>query len=281
MAEVPPSSPGGRMRRRDPQTCAVAPALLAARASGHLNEADRARLARHLSRCDRCRTLEAAFARGERAYLAAESELMDAATGSLLVKALAAAAPTGAAPGDDAAADQPPATGEDVPARDTRPARPDRAEPAASAPDFPVIPPISPYAPMQTSAPRDAPDPDEQLGETMEWSAVRRAGDADDAQAHANGAEPRAPATNTTGSPAGDSAPMGKSGRALRAIVPTIVLATAAAVALSVAGAFRKDPPPAPPAAAPVTAGLPSPVTTPLPLPPAAAEKPGAGATTP
>lgn len=58
---------GARIKVRDPN-CDRMPTMLAARAVGHLNEADLERVARHLWRCEGCRLVEAAFARAEQAY---------------------------------------------------------------------------------------------------------------------------------------------------------------------------------------------------------------------
>lgn len=67
-AAAPRSMPLRARLRGGPAACLLVPELLAARAERELTGADVARLARHLARCPACRSAEARFRAGERAY---------------------------------------------------------------------------------------------------------------------------------------------------------------------------------------------------------------------
>lgn len=140
MARVTQPPPGGRRRRgARTETCALVPTLLAARAAGALGSADRNRLARHLTRCEGCRGIEEAFRVAELSYRHPPNPEVDAATASMILSALTAAAPIGPL-ADDAKADTvdfalepPPESTDDgvAPVEDAGPAQP----PAEPEPD--------------------------------------------------------------------------------------------------------------------------------------------------
>lgn len=164
--------------RRGPQTCALVPELLAARAEGALSDADRLRLSRHLQRCRTCATVQERFGAAEAAYRSPPDAAPDARASAMIVAALtkrAGAGPAPAAPGESEdpgrrlaavlatpiAADptrEPDAITPDDAARDARPQEPD--------------------APTADRQERDTTDPDRHDADTP--TADRREPDAED-----------------------------------------------------------------------------------------------------
>jgi hypothetical protein len=235
MARVPGTAHGARLHRRDTANCPRIPALLAARAGGLLGDADEERLSRHLAHCERCRAVEAAFARAERAYHAPRAQALAPATESFLVAALGAAAPIVAT------------------AQDPEPGN--RSQPAA----LPLT------AGVQDADDHDEPAPsvaagtaDDTLGETMEWDALpaipaRPAPRVAHAGSVLEGGRER-------------SARGGGGGRVLRLVLPVIVVLAGGVGALVVAGVFGGNDPAPPVQRDTSSRDLERPVTTPLPV---------------
>jgi hypothetical protein len=146
--------------------CELVPELLAARAERELGEADLTRLARHLERCDPCRTAEDRFRVGERAYRDAPDEppppfasraimaaLLTAAPNAHAAEPAAAAQPAAPAPPATAAEPNPPATASE-PTAPTPPATASEpSAPASAAEPAPPAPDEAPPVPRHTATP--------------------------------------------------------------------------------------------------------------------------------
>lgn len=97
LTPVPTPAPSLRnrlgVRGASPETCALVPGLLAARAEGELSAPDRERLAKHLERDASCRRLADAVERAERAYTSPPARTVPIGALTEIMLALAGAAP--------------------------------------------------------------------------------------------------------------------------------------------------------------------------------------------
>jgi len=131
---------------RGPQTCALVPELLAARAEDALSDADRLRLSRHVQGCQTCEAAQRRFSAAEATYHNPPDAPPDATTTAAIVGALSPASPRGQTavaepvPADAgqrlaAALATPISASPSTRIRDTRPGEPEAADPGPDWPD--------------------------------------------------------------------------------------------------------------------------------------------------
>ncbi len=120
-------------RRRGPQTCALVPELLAARAEGALSDADRLRLSRHVQRCGTCQATQSRFGAAEAAYRSPPDAAPDARATAMIVAALTKRVGMGDTPG----AGEPDDPGRRLAAVLATPIRGDAGQTAADGDDAP------------------------------------------------------------------------------------------------------------------------------------------------
>ncbi len=304
IAPTPPAD--GGLRRKlgagrglgAPETCALIPGLLAARAEGALSPADEERLARHLERHSACRALADAVERAEGDYASPPSRIVPIGALAEIMLALTAAAPITAAPEMelDLAEVVPPATEPGEPESYAPPVPEPAPDPqTAPEPEPPLAPPVQPASPPD---PQTAPEPEPPLAPPVQpasppepptaaalepdpTTTVFQAVEVDEVDEHPGETDPTVvlpPAAIAPRSAAGGVAhprpphrhlhlpgTTGDHGVVYHYVVPGVVVAAALVAAMSVAGVFASDD--RQPAAAP-------PITTSAPVAPPAGAPP-------
>lgn len=150
--------------RRGPQTCALVPELLAARAEDALSDADRLRLSRHLQGCRTCEAAQQRFSAGEAAFHSPSEVAPDPVTSAAIVSALSPAAkapPPPVDPGPDFPDDSQVVTAARITSAAAVPVAVGGAATGALAP------PDQPPPPMDSGGPGTAVPTDDGFGEEV------------------------------------------------------------------------------------------------------------------